>query len=262
MTPEIIDSLQKRFGSADFSRYQVVRGQKYDFCRLLAAGTNSVSFFSNPIGATDPGAGATLFKTLEQTNLVKNASFGQEYFALTQIRTYANFVCQARQGFTTGTNFTYRGYTALNAGATAGGAMEKLQTVLNSGVLEIRFAQKLYYQIARPFIQCPAGFGIDIQSLASTRTGAGLAGPPVTAIETQGPATNWIARRDYRATSVYNIDPIQIIEPEIQIQAAINFPDGNTPNFTNTALDTADGTQTPAIELGLIFDGYVIRPSQ
>jgi hypothetical protein len=249
MTPEIIDSLQKRFGSADFSRYQVVRGQKYDFCRLLAAGTNSVSFFSNPIGATDPGAGATLFKTLEQTNLVKNASFGQEYFALTQIRTYANFVCQSRQGFTTGTNFTYRGYTAL-----ADSAMEKLQTVLNSGVLEISFAQKLYYQIARPFIQCPAGFGIDVQSLASSRTG--------NAAETQPEGTNWLARPDYRATAVYNIDPIQIIEPEIQIQAAINFPNGNTPNFTNTALDTANGTQTPAIELGLIFDGYVIRPSQ
>jgi hypothetical protein len=249
MSPEIIDSLQKRFGSADFSRYQVVRGQKYDFCRLLAAGTNSVSFFSNPIGATDPGAGATLFKTLEQTNLVKNASFGQEYFALTQIRTYANFVCQSRQGFTTGTNFTYRGYTAL-----ADSAMEKLQTVLNNGVLEISFAQKLYYQIARPFIQCPAGFGIDIQSLASSRTG--------NAAETQPEGTNWLARPDYRATAVYNIDPIQIIEPEIQIQAAINFPNGNTPNFTNTALDTANGTQTPAIELGLIFDGYVIRPSQ
>jgi len=249
MTPEIIDSLQKRFGSADFSRYQVVRGQKYDFCRLLAAGTNSVSFFSNPIGATDPGAGATLFKTLEQTNLVKNASFGQEYFALTQIRTYANFVCQSRQGFTTGTNFTYRGYTALT-----NGAMEQLQTVLNQGVLEISFAQKLYYQIARPFIQCPAGFGFDVQSLASSRTG--------NAAETQVPGTNWLARSDYRATSVYNIDPIQIIEPEIQIQAAINFPAGNTPNFTNTALDTANGTQTPAVELGLIFDGYVIRPSQ
>ena len=249
MSPEIIDSLQKRFGSADFSRYQVVRGQKYDFCRLLAAGTNSVSFFSNPIGATDPGAGATLFKTLEQTNLVKNASFGQEYFALTQIRTYANFVCQSRQGFTTGTNFTYRGYTAL-----ADSAMEKLQTVMNNGVLEISFAQKLYYQIARPFVQCPAGFGIDVQSLASSRTG--------NAAETQPNGTNWLARSDYRATAVYNIDPIQIIEPEIQIQAAINFPNGNTPNFTNSALDTANGTQTPAIELGLIFDGYVIRPSQ
>ena len=249
MTPEIIDSLQKRFGSADFSRYQVVRGQKYDFCRLLAAGTNSVSFFSNPIGATDPGAGATLFKTLEQTNLVKNASFGQEYFALTQIRTYANFVCQSRQGFTTGTNFTYRGYTALT-----NGAMEQLQTVLNQGVLEISFAQKLYYQIARPFIQCPAGFGIDIQSLASSRTG--------NAAETQAPGTNWSARPDYRATSVYNIDPIQIIEPEIQIQAAINFPNGNTPSFADSALTTLNATFAPAVELGLIFDGYVIRPSQ
>jgi hypothetical protein len=251
MTPEIIDSLQKRFGSADFSRYQVVRGQKYDFCRLLAAGTNSVSFFSNPIGATDPGAGATLFKTLEQTNLVKNASFGQEYFALTQIRTYANFVCQARQGFTTGTNFTYRGYTAL-----ANSAMEQLQTVLNQGVLEISFAQKLYYQIARPFVQCPPGFGIDIQSLASSRTG--------NAAETQVPGTNWTARPDYRATSVYNIDPIQIIEPEIQIQAAINFPNGNTPSFTGVTLTTANdaaGLDTQ-VELGLIFDGYVIRPSQ
>jgi hypothetical protein len=249
MTPEIIDSLQKRFGSADFSRYQVVRGQKYDFCRLLAAGTNSVSFFSNPIGATDPGAGATLFKTLEQTNLVKNASFGQEYFALTQIRTYANFVCQSRQGFATGTNFTYRGYTAQTDSA-----MEKLQTVLNSGVLEISFAQKLYYQIARPFIQCPPGFGIDIQSLASSRDG--------NAAETQVSGTNWNARPDYRATAVYNIDPIQIVEPEIQIQAAINFPNGNTPDFTNSGLTTASGNFTPNIELGLIFDGYVIRPSQ
>jgi hypothetical protein len=249
MTPEIIDSLQKRFGSADFSRYQVVRGQKYDFCRLQSAGTNSVSFFSNPIGATDPGAGATLYKTLEQTNLVKNASFGQEYFALTQIRCYAGFVNQSRQTVSVGTNFTYRGYTALTDSA-----MEKLQSVMNTGVLEISFAQKLYYQIARPFIQCPPGFGIDIQALASSRTG-------VTA-ETQTTGTNWAARPDYRATSVYNIDPIQIIEPEIQIQAAINFPNGNTPSFADSALSTADATFAPAVELALIFDGYVIRPSQ
>jgi hypothetical protein len=250
MTPEIIDSLQKRFGSADFSRYQVVRGQKYDFVRLTATGTNSVSFYSNPIGAADPGAGSPpLFKTLEQTNLVKNASFGQEYFALTQIRTYAGFVCQSRQPSGLGTNVVYRGFTAKTDSA-----MEKLQTLLNTGVLEISFAQKLYYQIARPFIQCPPGFGIDIQSLASSRDG--------NAAETQACDTNWWARPDYRATAVYNIDPIQIVEPEIQIQAAINFPNGNTPDFTNTGLTTASGNFTPNIELGLVFDGYVIRPSQ
>ena len=250
MTPEILDSLQKRFGSADFSRYQVVRGQKYDFVRLRAAGTNSVSFFSNPIGAADPSV-TNVFKTLEQTNLVKNASFGQEYFALTQIRTYANFIPQARQGFNPGSNFAFRGYTARNDSA-----MENLQSVLNTGVLEIKFAQKLYYQIARPFIQCPPGFGIDVQSLGSSRTGV--------AAENQVSDTNWLVRPDYRGSSVYNIDPIQIIEPEIQIQAAINFPNGNTPTFTGVTLLTDDsflGIDTQ-VELGLIFDGYVIRPSQ
>jgi hypothetical protein len=250
MSPEILDSLQKRFGSADFSRYQVVRGQKYDFCRLTATGTNSVSFFSNPVGAADPGAGSPpLFKTLEQTNLVKNASFGQEYFALTQIRTYANFVPLSRQPSGLGTNVVYRGFTAKTDSA-----MEKLQSLLNTGVLEISFAQKLYYQIARPFVQCPPGFGIDIQSLASSRTG--------NAAETQLTDTNWTVRPDHRATAVYNIDPIQIIEPEIQIQAALTFPAGNAPSFLDSALTTGNTPFTPALEVGLIFDGYVIRPSQ
>ena len=155
----------------------------------------------------------------------------------------------SRQPSGLGTNVVYRGFTAK-----ANSAMEKLQSLLNTGVLEISFAQKLYYQIARPFVQCPPGFGIDIQSLASSRDG--------NAAETQVSGTNWVARPDYRATAVYNIDPIQIIEPEIQIQAAINFPNGNTPDFSNSGLTTASGNFTPNIELGLIFDGYVIRPSQ
>ena len=250
MNPEILDSLQRRFGSADFSRYQVVRGQKYDFVRIPAAGAASVSFFSNPIGAADPGAGATtLFKTLEQTNLVKSASFGQEYFALTQIRTYANFVPLARQGFTPGTNFVYRGLTALT-----NSAMEQFQNLINRGVLQISFAQKLYYQISRPFIMCPPGFGVDVRSLASSRTGV--------AAETQDSDTNWRVAPDNRGESVYNADPIQIIEPEIQIEASISFPDGNSPSFANSALTSADAAETPSVEIGLIFDGYVIRPSQ
>jgi hypothetical protein len=248
MNPDILNSLQRRFGSADFSRYQIVRGQKYDFVRLPTVGTPSVSFFSNPVGASDGTSGIS--KTYEQTNLVKNASFGQEYFALTQIRCYANFVPQVRSGITSpGTNFVFRGYTALT-----NSAMEKLNDLLHTGVLEISFAQKLYYQINKPFIMCPPGFGIDVSSLGSSRKGV--------AAETQVSDTNWRAQPDWRAESVYNIDPIQIIEPEIQIGAVINFPDANTPNFTDTALTTADATAAPVVELGLIFDGYVIRPSQ
>lgn len=250
MNPEILNNLQQRFGSADFSKFQVIRQPKYDFVRLLSTGTSSVSFFSNPIGSVDPGSGAAgIFKTLEQTNLVKTASFGQEYFALTQIRTYANFVCNARQGFTPGSNFVYRGYTALS-----NGAMEQLNDVMHRGLLQVKFAQKLYYQIARPFLMCPPGIGIDVASLASSRTGV--------AAETSATDTNWRTQLDPRASSVYNIDPLMIIEPEIQIEATISFPDAATPAFTNTALTTADATATPSVELGLIFDGYVIRPSQ
>ena len=253
MNPEILDSLQRRFGSADFSRYQVVRGQKYDFVRLSSTSVPSVSFFSNPIGAADPGAGgAGLFKTLEQTNLVKSASFGQEYFALTQIRTYANFVPLDRQTggvATIGTNAVFRTFTAL-----ANGAMEQLQNALNRGVLQVSFAQKLYYQISRPFIMCPPGFGVDVRSLASSRTG--------NAAETSVPRTNWRVAGDNRGESVYNVDPIQIIEPEIQIEASISFPDGGSPVLTDTALTTANATYTPSVEIGLIFDGYVIRPTQ
>ena len=121
-------------------------------------------------------------------------------------------------------------------------------------MLQIKLAQKLYYQISRPFIMCPPGFGIDVASLANSRTG--------NAAETQVSDTNWRTQLDPRSQSIYNIDPIQIIEPEIQIEAAITFPDGNTPDFTNTALTTANATGTPSVEVGLIFDGYVIRPSQ
>jgi hypothetical protein len=101
---------------------------------------------------------------------------------------------------------------------------------------------------------CPPGFGIDLQSLANSRTGV--------AAETQASDTNWRVAGDNRTMSVYNIDPIQMIEPEIQIEAGIRFPDGSSPVLTNTALTTGDSTATPAIEVGLIFDGYVIRPSQ
>lgn len=244
MNTQVLDQLQKRFGSADFSRYQVLRGQKYDFVRLNTAGVNQVAFFTNPIGATDPVANAP--KTLEQTNSVKSASFGQEYFAITQIRTYAGFLPKARQpaAISGDADAVWQGYSG-----NASSAMEALNDLLHRGVLNIRLAQKLYYQIQQPFLTAPAGFGVAIQSFAAAKTAAAAAKP-----------SYWVTP-DNRATSVYNIDPIQIIEPEIQIEATIDFPDLNSPAFTNTFF-VGPGNETPSVEVGLIFDGYVIRPSQ
>lgn len=247
----ILDQLQRRFGSSDFSRYQVVRSQKYDFIRCPVSGTsNQLSFFSNPIGAADPVA--TTSKTLEQTNLVKTASFGQEYFALTQIRTYAGFLPKFRQPAPVGgtgatqNNVIYQGYTSL-----ANSAMERLNDLMHRGILQVKLAQKLYYQIQQPFLTAPAGFGIDINSAGASKVFAAAI------------RDNYFIRSDNRSTSVYNVDPVQIIEPEIQIEVTIDFPDGNIPAFNATAVqDDATTTFTPNVEIGVIFDGYTIRPSQ
>lgn len=249
----ILDQLQRRFGSADFSRYQVVRGQKYDFIRCpFGGGTNQLSFFSNPIGSADPVA--TTSKTLEQTNSVKSASFGQEYFALTQIRTYVGLLPKFRQPFPVGgpgfsqNSVIYQGYTSL-----ANSTMERINDLLHRGVLNVKFAQKLYYQIQQPFLTAPAGFGIDI----TTAGAAKLFGAATNVRD------NYFIRSDNRGQSVYNVDPIQIIEPEIQVEVTIDFPDANIPTFTATAVqDDNVTTFTPNIEVGVIFDGYVIRPSQ
>jgi hypothetical protein len=246
MDLQILDSLQRRFGSADFSRYQVVRGQKFDFVRLNPAGTNQVTFFSNPIGSADPVSGTS--KTLEQTNLVKTASFGQEYFALTQIRMYAGFLPKVRQTapYAASTSVIYQGYTSL-----ADSAMERMNQLLQRGVLSIKFAQKLYYQLPTPFQTAPPGFGFDVQSAGAAKLAAAAV------------KDNYFIRPDNRAQSVFGVDPIQIIEPEIQIECALDFFDGNSPVFTNTAvLDDNTTTATPSVEVGLIFDGYVIRPVQ
>ena len=246
MDLQILDRLQRQFGSADFSRYQVVRGQKYDFVRLQPAGTNQVTFFSNPIGSADPVSGTP--KTIEQTNLVKSASFGQEYFALTQIRMFAGFLPKVRQPapYAASTSVIYQGFTSL-----ADSAMERMNQLIQRGVLTVKFAQKQYYVLQQPLQTAPPGFGIDIQSAGAAKLAAAVV------------KDNYFIRPDNRGQSVFGVDPIQIIEPEIQIECSLDFFDGNSPVFTNTAvLDDNTTTTTPSVEVGLIFDGYVIRPIQ
>lgn len=249
MDINILNALQARFGSADWSKYQVIRAQKYDFVRLNPLGVASVSFFTNPIGSTDPvGANS---KTLEQTNLVKSASFGQEFFAVAQVRTFFGLLPKARQvnALSGQSSIIYQGYTSLTDNT-----MERLNNLANRGVLEIKLAQRIYWQIQQPFRTAPAGFGLDISNPGAAKLANALINKD-----------NYWVRPNPCFEQVYVQDPIQIIEPEIQIEAALLFPDGNSPVFSNTATnDTglAAGAATPNIEIGLIFDGYTIRPVQ
>jgi len=250
MTQEILNALQSRFGSADFTRFQILRGQKYDFARYPAAGTTQLTLFSVPVGGTDPNS-ATV-KTYEQTNLVKSASFGQEWFMITQVRCYAGFLAKARQpvAISGDTDAIFGGYCG---NTTAGGnAQVQLNNLLQRGVLNVSLAQKRYFNIIQPFQAAPAGFGIEIQRFGAAK-----------------PAANNLTFKSFWTegsndfNQVWNTSPIQMVEPELQLSVTVDFPDGTSPVFTNTFTVNDTPTQaTPNVEVGVVFDGYVIRPQQ
>ena len=246
MTLDVLDALQKRFGSANFSRYQIIRQPYYDTVRVQTAGTTQMAFFTVPIGGTDPVGNSQ--KTLEQTNLVKSGSLGQIFFVLTQIRCYVGLVPKARQvsGTISGdANGTFHGWSSQDPGY-----QQRYNELLNRGVLNISFAQKSYYQIEAPFVNAGPGFGVQVHAFGASKVAGDVVKKSI-----------WV-QQDNSFTNVWNLSPIQIIEPELQMGVTIDFPDGVSPVFTNTYLSQAAAQATPTMEAMVMFDGYSIRPQQ
>ena len=223
-----LQGLQRRIGSAQWCDWITQRYQMYDHVRLTQAGTNQLSFFRNPVGTADPVS--TLVKTLEQTNLTKANTFGQIYFVLQQIRTYIHILPKVRQ------NAEISADANMTASATI--AMQKVRDLIGMGVLNINLGQKQYFDIPQPFRACPPCFGLDIQSLPTI----------------SGAVSEYVTQSNDPADA-FNVTPEQMIEPEQVIEATIDFPNGNTPNFA-ALVDSVE------INIGLIFHGWVARPVQ
>lgn len=232
---QILSVLQQRLGSADWSQWQIYRWQFWDYARLPSAGTNSISFFVNPPGSTDPTS--ALAKTYEQTNIPKANSFGQVYFIIQQIRCHAFILPKCRQAS------GISDLATLTTGALTN-MMPAFYNLLTEGVFIMSIGQKEYFDIVQPFRHAPPGFGLDIDQHASAPGGATTGG---TRLVMQSP---WV-------DDVYAITPPQLIEPEQNIQVSLQFPKANSPAFTTLVNST-----TPAVDIGIIFDGYIARPAQ
>lgn len=246
MDANILQALQAKFGTSDFSRFQVIRSPWYDTVRLAPAGTSQLQFFTVPQGGTDPVSG--LAKTSEDTNVVQQGTFGQTYFLLTQVSTYVFLVAKNRQANAAVSGDANAVTHGLSHQATS--YFGQLQNLFTRGWLEVAFGQKNYIQVNQPFLNMPPGFGVDIGVLpqASLAADAIRSGP-------------WIAQ-DNQMQNRYQLSPLQLIEPQVQIAAAIMFAPNNSPAFTNTFLTTAGAQSTPSVNVMLIFDGYQIRPNQ
>lgn len=232
---QTLSNLQSTVGSADWSRWTNNRFVYYDFVRYPTAGTNEIQFFAAPLGTSDTYVN-TVSKTLEQCNFPEARSFGRVGFRVRQIRTCIRVVPKCRQaaGISDQTTTVTNLYTPL---------MNKLADLVHQGVLLVNIGQKEFWDLPQPFITCPPGFGTTILSHGADTTNSGS-------------QAMWFTQSPY-PSSVYNVNPEQLIEAGQTFSARITFDNANSPALTNLVNST-----TPQVEIGLMFEGYVLRPVQ
>lgn len=235
----MIRGLQQRIGSANWNNWQMTRWCFYDYVRLTNSGVTNLDFFSVPVGGVDPVSSAA--KTHEQTNLTKVRTFGQVYFVVQQIRTHIHLLPKQRQNLGATKTFTITANYAP--------VMHRLYDLLNLGVLQIKIGQKEYFDIPQPFRLCPPGFGVSVKELGFV--GGALATD-----------NNFWFQQTADSAEIYNLSPPQLVEPEQNIEAKITFDDAASPTIPNTGTVTADNAFAPRVDIGLILEGYIIRPAQ
>lgn len=230
-------NLQNQAGSADWSRWTQNRWSFYDYVQLNPAGDSKLQFFNIPLGQPDPNI-VTIVKTYEQTNMNEVRSFGRINFLLKQIRTHIRILPKVRQvgGIGALASSVYNDYTALS---------EYLMGFVQQGTLLITIGQKEYFDINQPFVTCPPGFGVRIDQHAGN-TGA---------LKNQA---SWF-QQNPDAESIYTVQPEQLIEAGQTFQVNITYDNANYGALTNLM---TGGTLTPKVEVGIILDGFVLRPVQ
>lgn len=229
-----ISALEQRVGSADWSRWTQNRWMFYDYVRLNPLGTNLIPFFNVPIGQNDPVSGTV--KSLEQTNVAEVRAFGRVNYLVKSIRTHIRIMPKARQvaGVVALTSLYSTGITNPMTAA--------LETFMRQGMLLITLGQKEYMDIPQPFINCPPAFGLDFHQVPAY--GANI-------------FQTWVLQGN-DPLDLYSVKPEQLIEAGQTINASMVFENANTPVLTNTIT----GGFTPVIEVGLILDGFILRPVQ
>lgn len=192
----------------------------YDFIRYPTAGTTSLTFFSVPLGGTDPVSSSA--KTMEQTNVQKSGQLGYP-FVIHQFRMDVRLLPKTRQPAAISALADYV-WDDIGDAATA------LQNLLGQGVLNFKIGQKSYFDINKPFRACPPAYGVDIVS------DSGAAGT----VHVQP-----------NLGKSYAVTPPQYIGADQIITVTVDFANATSPALTGLIAAT-----DPRLEIGLILDGY------
>jgi hypothetical protein len=229
---QALSTAEQSVGSADWSRWSQNRFCFYDYIQYPGA-TNEWSFFTVPYGSLDPATSTV--KTLEDTNMNESRSFGRVSFVVRQIRTHIRVVPKKRQatGISDQTTTVVNLYTPL---------MNVLANLQRMGTLVMSIGQKEYFDINQPFITCPPGFNPRILQHAEATGGV-----------TQ---SMWFQQSGC-PSDIYHVTPEQMIEAGQTFVTKIIFDKDLPP-----ALTTLVNSTTPKVQIGILLDGYVLRPIQ
>ena len=230
---KVLSAIAGKYGTQDPAKLQIQRWSYYDSVRVPVAGTNRLTFFTNPIGGIDPTSG--LAKTLEETNVRRSGELDLP-FVIMQVSTRIELLPVARQAAAIAavTNAVQGGMTAVH---------RVLRNMANQGVLSVSFGQKLYFQVQQPFQTCPPGYGPSVRSVSGT-TGATFPGETLYYTQSVDPRDKYV------------VSPPTFVEKGQTFEASIDFYLANSPVIPQIA------SENVAVNVRLAFDGYVIRPVQ
>ena len=253
---QITQMLAGRYGTANYKNLQVLKWQYYDYVRISPSTgviPQKLNFFSVPQGAIDPNSG--IAKTLEETNLDRNGQFTYDY-VITAIRTHLQVLPKSRQNsvgaLTTVAN--------LNVGGSDGslgqptGTHTFLEKLSGLGTMIVNFGQKRYFEINQPFKTCPRGAGVTVKQYG------GGAHATVAGVTTQ---RSYFYSQSQDPRDIYRTTPPLFVERDSIIDASIQFQDAYTAgNFTLPNVVAATPGSFAFVNVGLIYDGFAIVPTQ
>lgn len=253
---QITQMVASRYGTANYGNLQVIKYQYYDYIRMTPSSgvvPQKLTFFSVPQGSTDPNSG--IAKTLEETDLDRNGQFTYD-FVITAIRTHLYILPKSRQN-TTGSLNTVANLTVGNADGSLGqasGTMNFLEQLSGRGSLIVNFGQKRYFEINQPFKKCPIGAGVTVNSYGGG--GAVAAGA--------NPAIGYWYSQSADPRDTYVVTPPLFVERDSIIDASIQFldTDYSSANYTLPDVVAASAGSKAFVNVGLIFDGFAIIPTQ
>jgi hypothetical protein len=214
---------------------EVIRQSLYDFQLYPTAGQTQLNFFSQPAGqglTSAVGATAGAAKSLSDTNLVlPNQLPSGSAFMIESIEVFFYAGSVATANTYTPANISL--FAAVSAAAVAG-QLNDVNTVMQSGLLELNILQKNYLR-ETPLQRFPAKTGIDGNF----------------AIASNSATTAETALVNARATGrPYYIDPPVTLQPAMNFEVLLKWPG---------VVATGSGFNG---RIGVVLDGYTMRASQ